>query len=123
MIYYLGMRVILIILIGLFSLGLQAQPGEKRSAVASAGSSMPDRQKSEKKKPKKDHSGQDSPGIGNAGQLINAKKEAIIGNTKVATDLFRQYIDHYPDDPVGFYELAQLEADQKNMNEAIRLCR
>ena len=57
------------------------------------------------------------------GLLIDAKKEAIIGNEKGAQEMFRRFINRYPDDPVGYFELARIEATQKNLDEAIRLSR
>jgi predicted Zn-dependent protease len=80
-------------------------------------------QKPDKKKTKKEQNGQSEVTLGNAGMLIDAKKEAIIGNLKGAQDLFRQYINRYAEDPVGYFELARLEAEQKNFDEAGRLCR
>ncbi|MEI7501095.1 MAG: tetratricopeptide repeat protein [Bacteroidota bacterium] len=58
---------------------------------------------------------------GNNAQLIDAKKEAIIGNEKGALEMFRRYVDKYPNDPAGYFEMARLEAAQKNLDEAIRL--
>lgn len=57
------------------------------------------------------------------GMLIEAKKEAIIGNTKGALEMFRRYVHRYPGDPVGYFELARLEAAQKNLDDAIKLTR
>ncbi|MCK9423316.1 MAG: tetratricopeptide repeat protein [Bacteroidales bacterium] len=59
--------------------------------------------------------------IGNNGILINAKKEALIGNVTGALEIFRRYIDRYPSDPVGYFEAGRLEATQKNYSEAIAL--
>lgn len=67
---------------------------------------------------------QDNPAAaipGNTGQLIDAKKEAIIGNVKGALEMFRRFVNRYPDNPVGYFELARLEASNKNLDEAIRL--
>ncbi len=75
-------------------------------------------QKKDRKKNK-----QEAQPVGNPGLLIDAKKEAITGNSKAAMDLFRQYTNRFPDDPVGFFELSRLEAGQKNFTEAARLCR
>jgi len=62
-------------------------------------------------------------GKSNTNQLIDAKKEALIGNVKGALEMFRRYVSRYPLDPVGCFELARLEASQKNIDEAIRLAR
>ncbi|MDD4602884.1 MAG: tetratricopeptide repeat protein [Bacteroidales bacterium] len=56
---------------------------------------------------------------GNTGMLIDAKKEAIVGNTKGALEMFSRYIDRFPQDPVGYFEAGKLEAQQKNFQEAI----
>jgi len=76
-----------------------------------------------KKHAKKDQHGLPETPRFNIGLLIDAKKEAIIGNSKSARDMFRQYTNRYPDDPVGYFELANLEARQKNFNEAVDACR
>jgi len=57
----------------------------------------------------------------NLNLLIEAKKEALIGNTEGAITMFRHYIDRYPKDDAGFFELARLEANRKNFTDAIRL--
>jgi len=62
-------------------------------------------------------------GKSNTNQLVDAKKEALIGNVKGALEMFRRYVNRYPLDPVGCFELARLEASQKNIDEAIRLAR
>ncbi len=82
---------------------------------------IPDSQDKEKKKHKKDS--ETAPEIipGNMGQLIDAKKEMITGNITGARELFRKYVNHYPNDPVGYYELARIEAAMKNADEATRL--
>jgi len=80
-------------------------------------------QKQEKKKSKKDQEPQSQKKIGNTALLINAKKEALIGNTTAAQEMFRRYIDRYPQDPVGYFESARIEAIQKNFSEAVSLTR
>ena len=75
------------------------------------------------RKPKKGKEGAAQINVGNNGMLINAKKEAIIGNMKGAQELFRQYVDRYPQDPVGFFELARIESEMRNYSEALRLSR
>ena len=79
-------------------------------------------QKSKEKSKKRKHEAEQA-NPGNAGMLIDAKKEAVIGNLKGAQDLFRHYISRYPEDPVGYFELARLESNQKNADEAIRYCK
>ena len=115
-------RSICIILL-IFSLGFPARPDERHALSADVRVSMPGHQKQEKKKSKKDLAGQPPVVTGNTSLLIDAKKEAVIGNLNGARDLFRQYIKRYEDDPVGYFELARLEAEQKNADEALRLCR
>lgn len=87
------------------------------------GNTIADAQTQDKKHAKREK--QDSTAInrGNPGMLIDAKKEAIIGNSKGAMDMFRHYVNRYPDDPVGYFELSRLEAEQKHYDEATRLCR
>jgi len=58
---------------------------------------------------------------GNNAMLIMAKKEALIGNINGAREMFRRYTTNYPLDPVGYFELARIEAVQKNFQEAISL--
>ena len=55
----------------------------------------------------------------NEGMLIEAKKEALIGNTEGAVAMFKRYVERYPKDPVGYYELAQLEVKRKNFMDAL----
>ncbi|MCX6268984.1 MAG: tetratricopeptide repeat protein [Bacteroidetes bacterium] len=88
-----------------------------------AGGNPAYQQKPEKKKSKKDQPDPTTVNPGNTGMLINAKKEAIIGNIKGAQDLFRQYIDRYPQDPVAYFELARLETELKSIDEAVKMCR
>jgi len=83
----------------------------------------PEEQKQDKKKKKGEEPGNAVVNPGNPGLLIDAKKEAITGNTEGAREKFRHYVSRYPDDPVGNFELARLESDQKNFDEAIRLCK
>jgi tetratricopeptide (TPR) repeat protein len=110
-----GVRILLVI--WLFA-AMVADAAADSVLQASAVMTGQDKQKS--KKNKKD-AGKEV--TGNIGMLINAKKEAIIGNDKGAQDLFRQYISRYPEDPVGFFELARIEADQRNFSEAVTHCR
>jgi tetratricopeptide (TPR) repeat protein len=84
-----------------------------------AGLNLPDPQKAEKKKSKH---GQEDKVISNNAMLIDAKKEAIIGNTAGARELFQRYLNRYPEDPVAYFELARIESDLGNAREAIRLC-
>lgn len=59
----------------------------------------------------------------NTGMLIEAKKEALIGNIEGAASMFKRYIDRYPQDPVGYFELARLEVDRKNLPDALNLAK
>ena len=115
-------RFICIILL-IFSYSFLTQPCVRGKTAAIVGSDMPDQHKADKIKAKKEQPGETIKNPGNPGRLIDAKKEAIIGNLRGAEDLFRQYIDHYPEDPVGFFELSRLEAEQKNLADALTLCR
>ena len=56
---------------------------------------------------------------GNPSLLIDAKRMAITGNENDAMDLLRKYVEKYPADPNGHFELARLLADSKNMPDAI----
>jgi len=117
------MRRNIAILLIIFSFSLLARTAEMEKVLSDIEVNIPDPQKKDKKKSNKEQSGQEEAKIGNVTMLINAKKEAIIGNVKGAQELFRQYISRYGEDPVGYFELARLEAEQKNVDEAIRLCR
>ena len=55
------------------------------------------------------------------GMLIEAKKQAIIGNTDEAGDMFRRYIERYPKDAAAYFELAKIQADKKFYQDAILL--
>jgi tetratricopeptide (TPR) repeat protein len=112
-----------IVIVLVFLYGVMVHAGGIGSAGVFTGVSLPGQQKQEKKKSKKEQTSQGIANPGNPGLLIDAKKEAIIGNSKGALDLFRQYIGRYPEDPVGFFELARLESERKNFSEAVRLCR
>jgi len=101
-------------------LGFSAITSFSGTIVHTNGFTDPGSEKQEKRKSKKEKEGQN---VGNIGMLIDAKKEAIIGNKKGALDLFRQYINRYPKDPVGYFELAQLEASLQNVTAAIGLSR
>jgi len=59
----------------------------------------------------------------NIGMLIEAKKEALIGNIEGAVTMFKRYVERYPQDPVGYYELARLEVDRKNLTDALILAK
>lgn len=59
--------------------------------------------------------------VSNIGMLIEAKKEALIGNIDGAITMFRRYTDRYPLDPAGYFELARLEANRKNYSDALQL--
>ena len=53
--------------------------------------------------------------------LIEAKKNEITGNEEKAGELFRQYIDKYPDDAVAYFEMARILANKKQVHEAVDL--
>ena len=53
--------------------------------------------------------------------LIDAKKYEITGNEEKAEELFRQYIDRYPEDATAYFELARIIANKKQLHEAIDL--
>ena len=53
--------------------------------------------------------------------LTDAKKEAITGNIRKAEELFRQYIQRFPDGGAGYYELAKILADKKQTDDAIKM--
>jgi tetratricopeptide (TPR) repeat protein len=114
------MRGYLFIIFFVFALGFSAFSVENRKIGAVDGFSLPALQKPDKKKSKKDQ----PPAIvpGNTGMLIDAKKEAITGNIEGARDMFRRYVSRFPEDPVGYFELARIESTQRNPDEAIRLC-
>jgi len=59
------------------------------------------------------------PPSGNIALLIDAKKEALLGNNKEALRLFQSYVEKYPEDPAGHYELARLEANDNKYDQAI----
>lgn len=96
-------------------------PGCKAGHPAISGQS----QKQEKKKKSSEKligtGDQKTIPLSNTGFLIEAKKEAILGNLKNAYELYRRYVARYPQDPVGMFELGRLEASQKNFLEATRL--
>src|SRR5512138_2628004 len=48
--------------------------------------------------------------VGNTSLLIDAKRLEFTGNIKDAEDGYRKYVDRYPDDPNGHFELARLLA-------------
>jgi len=114
------MRGYLVIIFFVAALGLPAFSGGNREIGTMDGFSLPARQKPDKKKSKKEQPV--TIVAGNTGMLIDAKKEAITGNIEGARDLFRRYVSRFPEDPVGYFELARIESSQRNPDEAIRLC-
>ena len=54
-------------------------------------------------------------------QLIDAKREEITGNMTKAEELFRSYIEKYPDDPTAYFELARICIEEKKTDEALKL--
>jgi len=74
----------------------------------------------EKKKHKTDQA--DKPKLAsNISMLIEAKKNEIIGNVEKAEELFRQYIDKYPNDAPAYFELSRIIANKKQVHEAAEL--
>jgi len=59
--------------------------------------------------------------VENTAMLIEAKKEALIGNTDKAIQLFTVYTEHYPNDPAGKFELARLLAANEKYDDAYDL--
>jgi tetratricopeptide (TPR) repeat protein len=55
----------------------------------------------------------------NPSLMIDAKKEAMIGNLKSAAEKFRNIIDRFPDDPVPYYELARVYVQMNNAEDAL----
>lgn len=71
-------------------------------------------QKKDKKKEQAKHETES-----NASLLIDAKKLEITGNQKEAEDLYRKYIERYPEDPNGYFQLATVLANSKEIQGAI----
>ena len=117
------MKGLIIVIFFVLAVVVTGMASVNREARIVAGFSMPGKQKADRKKSKKAQSGMAGLNPGNPGMLIDAKKEAIIGNLQGAQEMFRHYVNRYPEDPVGYYELARIESMQKNMDESIRLCR
>jgi predicted Zn-dependent protease len=57
----------------------------------------------------------------NPGMLVEAKKEALIGNTDKAVQMFSAYVSRYPDDPAGKFELARLYAAREKYDQSYLL--
>ena len=55
--------------------------------------------------------------------LIDAKKEALVGNMKAASEKFTNIIERFPDDPVAYYELSRIRAMQNEIPEAMENAR
>ena len=72
-----------------------------------------------KEKHKKDGGKSDPTRVANGSLLVDAKKEAIVGNLKAATEKFKNLIDRYPEDPVAYYELARIESTQNLVDQAV----
>lgn len=115
------MRRFSIIILSILSFWFMAGPCVNGAVLATTGANMPDKQKKDKKA--KEQPGVFVPNRANISLLIDAKKEAIVGNQKGAQNLFRQYINRYPEDPVGYFELARLDAEQNVLDEAVKMCR
>jgi tetratricopeptide (TPR) repeat protein len=114
---YCSYKWLVFLLIGFFFCYLNGE------AARVPGYSLKIEQAKDKGKQKKGKHQQVTENPGNPSMLIDAKKEAIIGNLKGAQDMFRKYVSRYPQDPVGYFELARLESMQKNTDEALRFCR
>jgi len=104
--YELGMKKIVVILIGIVLLGCFGLDANAKSHHG--------------KKHKSDKTLQGK-AASNISMLIEAKKDDITGNQEKAEELFRQYIDKYPDDPVGYFELARIVGNKKDIHEAVDL--
>jgi predicted Zn-dependent protease len=73
------------------------------------------------KKKSKDEKSQGSKVACNVSMLIDAKRSEITGDKDKAEELFTQYIEKYPDDPVAYFELARIVAGKKKFDEAVAL--
>ena len=89
------------------------------SLVAGSGDAYAQKRQKKEKQYQKDSSVKSS--VGNTEVLIDAKKEAILGNLKGAKEILDRYTERYPLDPVGLYELARLETNEKNFQQALLL--
>ncbi|MCX6249530.1 MAG: tetratricopeptide repeat protein [Bacteroidetes bacterium] len=58
---------------------------------------------------------------GSVAMLIEAKKYQITDNLLKAEEVYRQYIDRFPLDPVAYYELSRILGNKKEYPEAIKL--
>ncbi len=59
--------------------------------------------------------------VENPAMLIDAKKEALIGNTDKAVQMFTSYTERYPTDAAGKFELARLLAARDKSDAAYKL--
>ncbi|HSN50841.1 MAG TPA: tetratricopeptide repeat protein, partial [Bacteroidales bacterium] len=57
----------------------------------------------------------------NVSLLIDAKRADNMGDREKSEMLFRQYTEKYPDDAVGYFELAQILAAKKETAEAAKM--
>jgi len=57
----------------------------------------------------------------NAPMLLDAKKLLLKGNDTEAEEIMRKYLERYPDDPAGYYELARIMAGRQAFEEALVL--
>jgi tetratricopeptide (TPR) repeat protein len=89
-------------------------------SVAFGSTPVPDKEKKHKKSISSEEQQKPKSSIS---LLVDAKREAIAGNNEKAIELFRQYIDKFPADPVGYFELARLLADKKEVSESIKMAR
>jgi len=59
--------------------------------------------------------------VENTAMLLEAKKEALLGNTDKAVEMFTVYTQRYPNDPAGKFELARLLANREKFDAAYDL--
>ncbi|HTX88028.1 MAG TPA: tetratricopeptide repeat protein, partial [Bacteroidales bacterium] len=57
----------------------------------------------------------------NTSLLIEAKRNQITDNPEKAAALYQECIKQYPNDPVAYYELAAIKAEDKEIGEAVKL--
>jgi tetratricopeptide (TPR) repeat protein len=68
---------------------------------------------------KKDKNTESAAPAGNPSLLIDAKRLEITGNTTDAEDAYRRYVEKFPGDPNGHFQLSQILASQKKVAEAV----
>ena len=55
--------------------------------------------------------------------LIDAKRNEITGNPDKAEEIYRQYIDKFPDEAIAYFELSRLVSDKKQFDDAVKFAR